>query len=828
MKIKAYLFLPALLAVAWANAQSGHSFNGVYSGKSLDRIAFPIGGMGAGMFCLEGSGAVSHFSIRNNPDLFNEPPFFAAISVKGQPDKARVLEGPVPDWKKFGQPGSALGTPGATWGLARFREATFLGRFPFALIHLKDAAVPVSVDITGWSPFIPTDADDSSLPAGALEYRFKNAGKTKLNYLFSYNTALFGGFSKVKAVENGFVLSDPGTKERPEEQADFAVFTSDPATVVDYTWFRSSWFDPLTMCWNHIRKAEIQYNPVNDDPSGASLAVPFTLAPGEEKRIVVYMAWYAPHTKLRIGKDADKTKDLSKELTSSYHMPWYSSKFKSIDEVVAYWKTNYNNLKHNSALFRDAFFKSSLPAEVKEAVSANLSILKSPTVLRQYDGRLWGWEGCEDEAGSCAGSCTHVWNYAQALPHLFPAMERSLRETEFGEDQDSMGHQEFRAALPIRPQAHEFYAAADGQLGGIMKVYRDWRISGDGTWLRNLCPKVKASLDYCIRTWDPRHTGTIEEPHHNTYDIEFWGAEGMCTGFYLGALEAFIQMTGDLNNPNDRDLEFYRELLAKGQKAMRSQIWNGEYFIQKIQWTGLSAPDPVAVSKASLAGGYSDDALAVLQKEGPRYQYGDGVLSDGVLGAWMARVCGLPPPFDAKEISGHLTAVYKYNFKKDLSGHSNPQRPTYALGHEGGLLLCSWPKNDKLSLPFPYSDEVWTGIEYEVASHLIFEGKVAAGLNIVRTTRKRYDGVVRNPYDEYECGHWYARAMSSYALLEALTGVRYDAVTQTLYVDSQVGDFTTFLSTDSGFGDVTYKNGKAALQVAYGQIPVKHIQINHE
>ena len=170
--------------------------------------------------------------------------------------------------------------------------------------------------------------------------------------------------------------------------------------------------------------------------------------------------------------------------------------------------------------------------------------------------------------------------------------------------------------------------------------------------------------------------------------------------------------------------------------------------------------------------------------------------------------------------------MYRYNEKKDLSDYSNPQRPGYALGDEGGLLLCTWPKGDKLSLPFVYSNEVWTGIEYQVASHLIFEGKVKEGLDIVRTCRKRYDGRVRNPFDEYECGHWYARAMSSYALIEALTGVRYDAVTKTLHVNSQIGDFTSFLSTDTGFGNVIYKDGKARLEVVYGKIPVDRLRYN--
>lgn len=92
-----------------------------------------------------------------------------------------------------------------------------------------------------------------------------------------------------------------------------------------------------------------------------------------------------------------------------------------------------------------------------------------------------------------------------------------------------------------------------------------------------------------------------------------------------------------------------------------------------------------------------------------------------------------------------------------------------------------------------YSNEVWSGIEYQVAAHLIAEGEVEKGLEIVRTCRNRYDGRVRNPFNEYECGSWYARALSSYSLLQALTGVRYDAVDRTLHIAPRIeGDFITF------------------------------------
>jgi uncharacterized protein (DUF608 family) len=810
-----------------------HSYNGPYTGSYLQRVAFPIGGMGAGMFCLEGTGAISHMSVRHNPEMFNEPSMFAAISIKGAPGSARVLEGPVPGWKKFGQLGAGTGAEGTTFGLARFRQVSFLARFPFAEVQLKDQDMPLQVTLTGWSPFIPTDADNSSLPVGGLEYRFKNSSPRALELIFSYNArnfmAIRGNDSSIASnsihpAHHGFILAQDGAGKAPEQKGDFAIYADDPATIVDHCWFRGGWWDPISMAWNHIEEGQAQpVAPVEKNAPGASLFVPFTLKPGEERTIRVLMAWYVPDSRLRCGRNLQKasdstTPDLSLLLPSRFHKPWYSSRFSGIEDVAAYWLENYTALRNKSALFRDAFYKSTLPLEVLEAVSANLTILKSPTVLRQYDGRFWAWEGCNDAQGSCYGTCTHVWNYAQALCHLFPDLERGIRETEFNEDQNLEGHQNHRAALPIRPFTHDRYeAAADGQLGGVMKVFREWRISGDSNWLRKLYPKVKVSIDYCIHTWDPRQHGTLEEPHLNTYDIQLWGPDGMCTSIYLGALEAMVRISTYLGE----DASLYKELYHKGRTFMENNLYNGRYFIQQIQWTGLNTPDPAADPKRSLAENYSIEAARLLEREGPKYQYGKGCLSDGVLGSWIAWVCALPEPIDTARVTNHLLAVYKNNFKKDLSGFSNPQRPTYAIGSEGGLLLCTWPDGGRPSLPFVYSNEVWTGIEYQVASHLIFRGRIKEGLDIVRTCRRRYDGTVRNPFDEYECGHWYARALASYSLLEALTGVRYDAVDRTLYVDSKIGDFTTFLSTATGFGTVKYEHGKVTVIPVFGKIPVQ-------
>ncbi|MDR1059857.1 MAG: hypothetical protein LBL83_01300, partial [Clostridiales bacterium] len=704
--------------------------------------------------------------------------------------------------------------------------------------------------------------------------------------------------ARAKPIENGFSFYAGSLS--------FSVFAAEAARV-DTAWFRGGWFDSFTMLCNRMGRgiSENRARAGDGESPGATLSIPFSLAPGERREIRLFLSWYAPESDLRLGHEFEdgaencaesaveggaeggaengeknsaengveggagsdrknsaengaenntesdgknsaengaesggengaengagsnaesgaENGDASSNETCrrdtcrrETYRPWYSGQFAGADALNRYIKSEFGRLRSESMAFSDCLFSSTLPPEILEAVAANLSILKSPTVLRQTDGRIWGWEGCQDDYGSCHGSCTHVWNYAQALCSLFPDLERGLRQTEFWDSQNDEGHQAFRASLPIGGADHSFHAAADGQLGGVIKAYREWRISGDSGWMAGIWPRVRQSLEYCISLWDPKESGALTERHHNTYDIEFYGADIMCTGFYLGALLAAAKMAESLQDPAG---ERYLRLYVKGRKYAEEKLFNGEYFIQLADLDGLErkpAPD-----------GEHPEAAELFRREGPKYQYGAGCLSDGAVGAWLAKLSGLGDILDSAKLESHLMSVYRHNLKKSLARHTNPQRPGYAMGDEGGLLLCTWPNGGKPSLPFVYSDEVWTGIEYEVASHLIMAGRAEEGLEIVRICRSRYDGTARNPFNEYECGHWYARAMSSYALLRAYSGVFYDAAEKTLRVNPAAkGDFQCFFATDGGYGMAGVKDGAAFAQVKAGKIEIARIAL---
>jgi uncharacterized protein (DUF608 family) len=822
------------------NCGASRAFNGSYHGEYLDQIAFPLGGMGAGMICLEGSGALTKFSLRHRPDLERERRVFAAISIKGARPAARMLEGPVPIWKLRPQFPDSDNNP--IWGLPRFHEAAFEARFPFATVHLTDPEISPKATVTAWSPFSPGDADTASLPLAGLEYRFVNESRAAIDAVFSFNAenilasppqyppAPEASLDRIRPTPGGFILCGAGSRDRPWDEGQCAAWVDDPEIKVDHAWE----LDSLEVVWRRFAAGEYSARPPTNDRSaaGASLFVPFTLGPGEAKTVTVCLAWYVPQSNLFEPTDGIKDgKPIKYPHPAKTYQPWYAGRFPAIKDLIEYWRTHFAPLRQRANKFSHTFYDSSLPPEILEAVSANLSILKSTTVLRQMDGRLWGWEGSmslmepEQDLTGVSGTTTHVWNYAQSIAHLFPALERGLRETEFGSNQNDIGLQYCRTPLPIRQvePGHSYPdgPAADGQLGGIIKLYRDWRISGDSGWLRRLWPRVRASLDYCIRTWDPAHRGWIEEPHLTTYDLEFWGADGLCTGLYLGALKAVTLMAKSMNEPVDS----YSQLLHRGVERMQTQLFNGEYYCQSPQWTHLLAPYPPENPLWRLISSASPEWLKLERTEGPPGQYRGGCLADGVLGVWLCWASGIDSPLDRHQVESHLTSVHRYNFKRNLSDHASFMGVSLAGSDEAGMVLCTWPNGGRPPVPILYADEVWTGTEYQVASHLIAIGKINEGLDIVRATRRRYDGRARNPFGEAEAGHWYARAMSSYALLEAFSGARYDAVDRVLYLTPAIrGDYRSFLATATGYGTVGVKNGNPFLEVVSGEIAFKRIQ----
>jgi uncharacterized protein (DUF608 family) len=420
-----------------------------------------------------------------------------------------------------------------------------------------------------------------------------------------------------------------------------------------------------------------------------------------------------------------------------------------------------------------------------------------------------------------------VWNYEQATAFLFGDLARTMREIEFKHSARNDGLMCFRADLPLNYAAEWINAAADGQMGCLMKLYRDWQLCGDDGFLRDLWPNARRALQFCWRPggWDADEDGVMEGCQHNTMDVEYYGPNPEMGTWYLGALRAmeemsrYLSLASNLSPAGREELEDFagkcRRLFEHGSAWMDAHLFNGEYYEHEIR-----PPQPNDVIREGLRVG-----MGAMTLNEPDLQLGAGCLADQLVGQYFAHVCGLGYLLDPAKVRKTLRAIMKYNFKRGFDGHFNHLR-SYVLGDESALLVATYPKGRRPRRPFPYCNEAWTGLEYTAAAGMMYEGMYDDGLKVIRATRGRYDGGKRNPFDEAECGHHYARAMASWAAVLAMTGFHYSAVTQTMTFDAIEGKH--FWSNGHAWGTCTIRldkhsaDAKVTIDVLGGELVVKH------
>jgi hypothetical protein len=465
--------------------------------------------------------------------------------------------------------------------------------------------------------------------------------------------------------------------------------------------------------------------------------------------------------------------------------------------------------------FVRAFCDSDLPPVVKEAALFNLSTLRSQTCFRTADGRPYAWEGCHDRTGCCHGSCTHVWNYEQATAFLFGDLAKTMREVEFLHATNDEGHMSFRVGLPLAARAQESgLAAADGQMGCLMKLYRDWQLSGDMKFLKRLWPKAKQAMEFCWIPggWDADQDGVMEGCQHNTMDVEYYGPNPQMGIWYLGALKACFEMAWFLGEADFRDRCW--DLYLAGAEWIDANLFNGEYYEHQIR--------PLRADQ--IAPGLRHGSMGAADLADPDFQLGAGCLVDQLVGQFQAHVCGLGYLTKPAHVKKTLRSIMKYNFKPSLRGHFNQLR-SFALGDEAALLMSTYPLGRQPRKPFPYCNEVMTGFEYTAAIGMLYEGLTRDGMRCLQAVRDRYDGRRRSPFNEAECGHHYGRAMASWAAVLCLTGFQYSGVTGTMTFAPVAGNH--FWSTGYAWGTCelreTARGWRAKVEVLGGKLRLERL-----
>ena len=513
------------------------------------------------------------------------------------------------------------------------------------------------------------------------------------------------------------------------------------------------------------------------------------LPPGATRDVVFVVAWYFPNRRQNPRGGPGWGQSISGgEAVGNMYVNMFDD---SLD-VVRYVTANLERLERETQLFRDTYFDTTLPYWFVQRVGMPVSNLATETCQWWADGRFWCYEG----VGCCHGTCTHVWNYEQAVARLFPELDRSAREMQdLGPALDAstglVGHRGAGAG-----------PATDGQAGTILKIYREHLMSPDDAFLRRTWPRTKLAIDWLLAQ-DGDDNGLIEGQQPNTYDISFFGPNTFVGSLYLAALRAGEEMASAMGDA--AYAQRLRAVFESGRRLSVERLWNGEYFIQEVD----------------------------LEKH-PDRQYANGCLADQMFGQGWARQLGLGLIYPETTVVPTLQSIWRSNWAPDVGPQNaaHPPERVFADPGEAGLFLCTWPKSRH---PGPkgvlYRNEIWTGIEYQVAGHMLYEGMVEEALSIVRAIHDRYDGAKHNPWNEIECGDHYARAFASWGCLLGACGFEYDGPAGRLAFAPKIGpeDFKAFFTGAEGWGSLVQKRSPGRqvneVQVKWGRLRLTELDV---
>ncbi|MGQ7870934.1 GH116 family glycosyl-hydrolase [Sunxiuqinia sp. sy24] len=799
------------------------TFNQSIASSSYNKLIYigmPVGGIGSGQVYLGGDGQLWYW------DVFN----IQRINPGGPGDKFYI--NPMVQDRQFDQ-GFAIRIKNQITPFVKplriggFSDIQFDGQYPIGNVSFREDGFPLDVHLEAFTPFIPTNSEESGFPAVTMEYTVKNTSKKEVEVeLFGWlqNTANLFTANRNTGQHINLIEKKSGTLqlicksegENIEGMPDYGNMT---LSLLDD---ENSWSTPLTSTNIDYNLPEVTASEITvakstlgENLTGA-LGKTLMLAPDEKKIVRFILSWYFPN----VHREESGFHNLKNRENLRYY---YSDRFESSADVANYISKNRDVLIGSTKSWVETWYNSSLPKWFLDRTFVNTSTLATTSCYRLDDltddpdneGRFYTQEGVY--LGH--GTCTHVFHYEQALGRVFPRLAKQLREqVDYGLAFHDDGLIGYRAEFSNEGHHDGRGYAVDGHAGTILRTYREHTMSVNNAFLKRNWPKIKKSIEYMIahdKEKDGKADGILEGAQYNTLDRMWYGKNTWISSMYNAALKAGEAMATEVG-----DKKFAKEcskIARKGYENMTSQLFNGEYFIN------------------------------ILDPENPKNPNSNvGCHIDQVLGQSWAMQAGLPRVLPEKETKSALTSIYKYNFCEDIGSYIDTSYIQnvrfYALPGEAGTMMCTFPKGGAEKAPgkikdeweklvVGYFSECMTGFTYQAAAHMINEGMVDKGLEMIKAIHERYAPSKRNPYNEVEYGNHYTRAMSSYGAFVAASGFTYHGPKGIIGFNPKINpeNFKSAFITAEGWGSFSQKrsNNKQTntIQLAYGQLNIHQIEI---
>lgn len=811
-------------------------------------LAMPVGGIGTGGFAVNADGSLRQWQLVGMPNHLGAMPgtgFWLRLNQVEPPLNvvSMVQAAPAPD------PGASLTTDAVVpeWmtesaeRFGTFERAAFSGTYPVAEVELADGRHPLRVTMRALNPMVPGDVETSSIPTGMFSFDLVNTGDYPVHGTLAgslLNAVGWDGITPITESTPGLggnvnrrhrgrgwarVVMDNPSLDESDQLAGQLVLAADDETAAVLA--RCGGLPQLRAFLDsrasNDGRARLAVAPTLGDPqlnapregAGASapgrswlgvVGVPFALAPGEKRTIRFSISWHFPNRMVDIEQFGKPQAEWG---SSRFYLGnAYALRFRDASDVQALVESDWDALVERTSSWTRTLSQSSLDARTAERLAAQAAYVRSPTCFIGADGRFYGYEGSLGAStwmwsgifgGSCPLNCTHVWQYEAALAGLWPSLERNMRDTEFDVMQADDGAIPHRLRVPTYlPQMHhEFIGgpeepALDGMLATILKSLRDMQRGAGREWLDTRWSQLQRLYRHIADTWDEDGDGVLRGIQPSTHDIDLAGVNPFMGTLWLASLRAYEELAllaGDHAAATEA-----RERFERGSAGYDELLFDGTHYIQV-----LDEGDPTD------------------------FQWLTGILSDQVIGQWWAHQLGLGHILPPEHVRSALRRVVSANLRRGFEDFAHPYRVYADTAEDAGLLMCTWPEGGRPKVPTRYADEVWSGIEWQVAAHCLFEGLHDEGRAVLDALWTRHDGSRRNPYNEIECGDHYARAMAGWTVLQAVSGVRVDEAAGLLHVGAH-GRWPWVAST--GFGTVTVDGSGVQVEAAEGSLALEVVR----
>lgn len=790
----------------------------VYTGERLKCVAMPLGGIGTGTVALCGDGSLRQWQIFNT---INHLAFLPATHFLLRVGGGRAQPIFLQSSETYDIPYEADTNGNTDYVVPPYlsellktypgvESITYTGEYPFARLDYTIPDSTIGVSLEAWNPMIPGNVRDSGIPVALFTFTLTNPGSRTVTadlWATLQNGVGFDAVSAVNGVRNegyggnqntvvhlpGFTAINMTNSELETDELHYGSMAL--AMLGDNVRTVCGWTDLDDFLSMHVRgggtddRISVEDSPEGETWNGAvtqSLRIPG----GESRSVTVAMAWHFPNQVNQWGQPAHPVND---NKTQFYVGRAYNNWFPDALAALSYTHQNLERLERETRSYHEAMFDSTLPRTVLSRVSSQASLVRCPSTFIDEKDVFYGFEGCNcavadwwagPTGGCCPLNCTHVWHYAQTAGALFPSLEESMQETALESQMMADGSIPHRTNYPLYLNNIPVLAiggpdrpALDGMLGVILRSYRQVRRGASDEWLDERWPELKKLTEHLFAQFDPDATGILTGQQAHTYDQSAYGANTFIGSLWQASLLAMEKMAEIQGEP--ALAQTCRARFLKGVEAYDKTTWKDDYYIQIVDW-----------------------------ERHPNDNWGEGCLSDQLMGQWWADMLDLGDVLPRGHVHTATASIMKYNFHDKLP-HIPYSRRMFASDGEPGLLVCSWPHGNRPETPVRYRDEVWTGIEYEVAALLVYEGMADDGVRVTAGVDKRHDGTIRNPFNETECGDHYVRAMSSWSVLEALSGFLYDHQAKRVEFGPRLmvdGMFKSFFTGGGAWGAYSQQN----------------------